>query len=71
MVKQLQKTAALLVGLCLLIGFASVAYAHGSDPNIQGTNVIGMHFVAGGLGVAGYLLMLNEIPQKLLGLKKW
>ena len=70
MTKQLQKTAAFLVGLCLFIVYASVAYAHGSDPNVATKDVINMNLVAGGLGVAGYLLMINEIPQKLLGTYK-
>ena len=70
MMKQLHKTAAFLVGLCLLIVYASVAYAHGSDPNVATGDVINMNLVAGGLGVAGYLLMVNEIPQKLLGTYK-
>ncbi len=70
MIKQLQKTAAFLVGLCLFIVYASVAYAHGSDPNVATGDVINMNLVAGGLGIAGYLLMVNEIPQKLLGTYK-
>ena len=47
--------------------YASVAFAHGSDPNVATGDVINMNLVAGGLGIAGYLLMVNEIPQKLLG----
>ena len=70
MMKQLHKTAAFLVGLCLFIVYASVAYAHGSDPNVATRDVINMNLVAGGLGVAGYLLMIYEIPQKLLGTYK-
>ena len=70
MIKQLHKTLALLVGLCLFILYASVAYAHGSDPNIATKDVINMNLVAGGLGIVGYLLMVNEIPQKLLGTYK-
>ena len=70
MMKQLQKTAALLVGLCLFIVYASVAYAHGSDPNVATGDVINMNLVAVGLGIVGYLLMVNEIPQKLLGTYK-
>ena len=70
MKKQLQKTAAFLVGLCLFIVYASVAYAHGSDPNVATGDVINMNLVAGGLGIVGYLLMVNEIPQKLLGTYK-
>jgi len=70
MKKQLQKTAAFLVGLCLFIVYASVAFAHGSDPNVATGDVINMNLVAGGLGIAGYLLMVNEIPQKLLGTYK-
>ena len=70
MMKQLHKTAAFLVGLCLFIVYASVAYAHGSDPNVATRDVINMNLVAGGLGIVGYLLMINEIPQKLLGTYK-
>jgi len=70
MMKQLQKTAAFLVGLCLLIGYASIAFAHGSDPNVATGDVINMNLVAGGLGIVGYLLMVNEIPQILLGTYK-
>ena len=70
MMKQLHKTVAFLVGLCLFIVYASVAYAHGSDPNIATKDVINMNLVAGGLGIVGYLLMVNEIPQKLLGTYK-
>ena len=70
MMKQLHKTAAFLVGLCLFIIYASVAYAHGSDPNVATKDVINMNLVAGGLGIVGYLLMVNEIPQKLLGTYK-
>ena len=70
MMKQLHKTAAFLVGLCLFIVYASVAFAHGSDPNVATGDVINMNLVAGGLGIAGYLLMVNEIPQKLLGTYK-
>ncbi len=70
MKKQLQKTAAFLVGLCLFIVYASVAFAHGSDPNVATGDVINMNLVAGGLGIVGYLLMVNEIPQKLLGTYK-
>jgi len=70
MMKQLHKTAAFLVGLCLFIIYASVAYAHGSDPNVATGDVINMNLVAGGLGIVGYLLMVNEIPQKLLGTYK-
>ena len=70
MIKQLHKTAAFLVGLCLFIVYASVAYAHGSDPNVATKDVINMNLVAGGLGIVGYLLMVNEIPQKLLGTYK-
>ena len=72
MTKQLHihKTVAFLVGLCLFIVYASVAYAHGSDPNVATGDVINMNLVAGGLGIAGYLLMVNEIPQKLLGTYK-
>ena len=70
MIKQLRKTAAFLLELCLLIGYASDAYAHGSDPNVATGDVINMNLVAGGLGIAGYLLMVNEIPQKLLGTYK-
>ena len=70
MTKQLHKTAAFLVGLCLFIVYASVAFAHGSDPNVATGDVINMNLVAGGLGVVGYLLMVNEIPQKLLGTYK-
>ena len=70
MIKQLHKTAAILVGLCLFILYASVAYAHGSDPNIATKDVINMNMVAVGLGLVGYLLMVNEIPQKLLGTYK-
>ena len=70
MIKQLQKTAAFLVGLCLFILYASVAYARGSDPNIATKDVINMNMVAVGLGLVGYLLMVNEIPQKLLGTYK-
>ena len=68
--KQLHRTAASIVGLGLFIVYASVAYAHGSDPNVATGDVINMNLVAGGLGVAGYLLMINEIPQKLLGTYK-
>jgi hypothetical protein len=50
--------------------YASVAYAHGSDPNIATKDVINMNMVAVGLGLVGYLLMVNEIPQKLLGTYK-
>ena len=70
MKKLLQKTAAFLVGLCLFIVYASVAFAHGSDPNVATGDVINMNLVAGGLGIVGYLLMVNEIPQKLLGTYK-
>ncbi len=70
MTKQLHKTAAFLMGLCLFIVYASVAYAHGSDPNVATRDVVNMNLVAGGLGVACYLLMINEIPQKLLGTYK-
>ena len=70
MTKKLHKTAAFLMGLCLFIVYASVAYAHGSDPNVATGDVINMNLVAVGLGVAGYLLMINEIPQKLLGTYK-
>lgn len=70
MIKQLQKTAAFLVGLCLFILYASVAYAHGSDPNIATKDVINMNMLAVGFGIVGYLLMVNEIPQKLLGIYK-
>ena len=70
MMKQLHKTAAFLVGLCLFIVYASVAYAHGSDPNVATGDVINMNLVAGGLGIVGYFLMVNEIPQKLLGTYK-
>ena len=70
MMKQLHKTAAFLVGLCLFIVYASVEYAHGSDPNVATGDVINMNLVAGGLGIVGYLLMVNEIPQKLLGTYK-
>jgi len=70
MIKQLYKTAPFLVGLCLFIFYASVAYAHGSDPNIATQDVVNMNLVAVGAGVAGYLLMINEIPQKLLGTYK-
>jgi hypothetical protein len=68
--KQLHRTAASIVGLCLFIVYASVAYAHGSDPNVATRDVVNMNLVAGGLGVACYLLMINEIPQKLLGTYK-
>ena len=68
--KQLHRTAASIVGLCLFIVYASVAYAHGSDPNVATGDVINMNLVAVGFGVAGYLLMINEIPQKLLGTYK-
>ena len=70
MIKQLQKTAAFLVGLCLFILYASVAYAHGSDPNIATKDVINMNMLAVGFGIVGYLLMVKEIPQKLLGIYK-
>ena len=70
MMKQIHRTAASLVGLCLFIVYASVAYAHGSDPNVATRDVVNMNLVAGGLGVACYLLMINEIPQKLLGTYK-
>ena len=71
MIKQLHnKSVAFLVGLCLFILYASVAYAHGSDPNIATKDVINMNMVAVGLGIVGYLLMINEIPQKLLGTYK-
>ena len=66
----IHKTVAFLVGLCLFIVYASVAYAHGSDPNVATKDVINMNLVAGGLGIVGYLLMVNEIPQKLLGTYK-
>ena len=66
--KQLQKVGALFFGFALLIGYVSVAYAHGSDPNIETENVIGTHFLSVGLGIAGYLLMVNELPQKLFRL---
>ena len=48
---------------------SEVIYAHGSDPNIDGMNVIGMHLSAAGLGIFGYFIMLKEFPQKLLGWK--
>ena len=70
MIKQLHKSVAFLVVLCSFILYASVAYAHGSDPNIATKDVINMNLVAGGLGIVGYLLMINEIPQKLLGIYK-
>ena len=70
MMKQIHRTAASLVGLCLFIVYASVAYAHGSDPNIATKDVINMNMVAVGFGIVGYFLMVNEIPQKLLGTYK-
>ena len=67
MIKQLFKTLPFLIGF---IFFASIAHAHGSDPNIATEDVLSMNLVAGGLGIAGFLLMYNEIPQKLLGTYK-
>ena len=70
MKKQLQKTAAFLVGLCLFIVYASVAFAHGSDPNVATGDVINMNLVAGGLGIVGYLLTVSYTHLTLLGTYK-
>ena len=59
----------LIVFLILMI-ISAVTFAHGSDPNIDGMNVIGMHLSAVGLGIFGYIVMIKEFPQKLLGWKK-
>ena len=64
MIKQLHKTVAFLMGLCLFILYASVAYAHGSDPNIATKDVINMNMVAVGLGLVGYLLMVKKSSLK-------
>ena len=61
----------LLVTVILILGtMTGIVYAHGSDPNIATSNVIGMHFLSFVLGILGYLVMFYELPQKWLGLKK-
>ena len=58
-----------LIVFLILMVISEVIFAHGSDPNIDGMNVIGMHLSAAGLGIFGYFIMLKEFPQKLLGWK--
>jgi len=59
----------ILVVFLILMIISEVTFAHGSDPSIDGMNVIGMHLSAVGLGIFGYIVMIKEFPQKLLGWK--